>query len=92
MRARRLHELAAWLDEHVLAGKPEVRLSGAKPATQDAPRRWVDVARARHLAQGRSLRQLDVTIDAVDGPVARLGDEQEGLDAPDCIIRKGGAS
>jgi hypothetical protein len=86
LRARRLSELAAWLAAEVLGGRREVRLSEAELGAPDAPRRWLDVARARHLDFGRDLGRLGVGIEAREGK-ARLGGGAFGLEAPDCLVR-----
>jgi hypothetical protein len=91
LRARKLAELRRWLDEHVLKGAPEAHLSADPPKQPDAPRRWADVARARHLNRGRDLVRMDLSIDAASGET-RLGDEETALVAPDCVVRKGVAS
>lgn len=87
LRARRLAELARWIDDAVLRGAAEARLSAVELGASDSPRRWLDVARARHLDRGRDLARVGVTI-ADAGGEARLGDERVGLRAPDCIVKK----
>ena len=91
LRARRLAELRAWVDEVLLKGRREIRLGADPPNQPDAPRRWLDVARARHLNRSRDLVRIDVAIDAADGDT-RIGDAETGLVAPDCVVRKGIAS
>jgi len=84
LRQRRLADLRAWLEREVLMGKPSVRLAEASPVGPDAPRRWLDVARARHLDRGRDLSRLVVTISDADG-FALVGETAKLL-APDCIV------
>jgi hypothetical protein len=84
LRQRRLSDLRAWLEREVLKGMPSVRLAEAVPAGPDAPRRWLDVARARHLDRGRDLGRLAVTISDANG-FAMVG-ETEKLLAPDCVV------
>lgn len=86
LRARRLDDLRRWIERELLAGRSHVRLADAKLAFADAPRRWLDVARARHLDRGRDLARLGVAIDDEEGE-ARLGDDAIGLSAPDCTVR-----
>jgi hypothetical protein len=57
---------------------------------RDAARRWADVARARHLGRGRDLAALGIEISDAPG-VARLGDDAQGLEAPDCTLTRRGA-
>lgn len=85
LRARRLAELRGWIDEQILASRNEVRLSEASPAGDATPRRWLDVARARHLDRGRDLARIAVSIADVEGTVS-LGGAAQGLLAPDCIV------
>jgi hypothetical protein len=88
LRARRLAELGRWLDEELLGPAEEVLLSArALPAA--AARRWMDVARARHLGGGRDLRRLATRFEDAPGE-AILGDERHGLRASDCLIRRSG--
>jgi hypothetical protein len=87
LRARREALLADWLAREVLAGHEAVRLSERPPRGADAPRRWLDTARAMHLAGGRGLARLGVVVDAVAG-TARLGDDVTGLEAPDVTVRR----
>jgi len=91
LRARRLEDLRRWIDEAVLGGANEVRLADAGLATSDAPRRWLDVARAWHLDRGRDLLRLDLAIEPEAGEV-RIGEGAMGLVAPDCTLRRGPAT
>lgn len=85
LRARRLAELAAWLAQEVLRGGARIRISEFALEADEAPRRWLDVARARHLDHGRDLVALAVSL--VDAPgEARLGRAGRGLVAPDCVV------
>ena len=86
LRAKELAELRRWLAERLLAGAPHALLSQTELGGADDLRRWMDVARARHLAGGRNLRALGVAI-AGTGARARLGDDETGMDAPDCELR-----
>jgi hypothetical protein len=88
LRARRLADLRRWLEAAVLRGASEAVLSEAALTSPDAPRRWLDVARARHLDRGRDLARLGVAI-ADAGGEAELGDESAGLRAPNCVVKKG---
>jgi hypothetical protein len=86
LRGKRLAELARWVDTALLAEGDEVRLSGrALPAA--SLRRWMDVARAMHLGGGRDLARLPARFEPTPGQ-ALLGDDREGLLAPDCVIRR----
>jgi hypothetical protein len=85
LRAARDAELRAWLHETVLSARPSVRMSETSISSNDAPRRWLDVARARYLAGERGLVRLGVRIDEADG-TARLGSEMRGIQGPDCIV------
>ncbi len=85
LRARRLAELFDWLEREILGGRPEARLSHARPDGDDVARRWLDVARARHLDRGRDLVRIAVGVADAEG-TALLGDERHGLLAPDCIV------
>jgi hypothetical protein len=91
LRAARDAELRAWLHETVLAGRASVRLSETTISSSDAPRRWLDVARARYLADGRGLVRLGVTIEEADG-TAKVGVEMRGVEGPDSIVRDAGAT
>lgn len=90
LRAALLQALGAWIDDELLGGRDEGVLSELRPTAKDAPRRWLDVARARHLARGRPLARLGLTIEARKGR-AELGDDEVGLDAPDCLVRRQGS-
>lgn len=87
LRARRLADLAAWLDALVLAGRDEVRLSEAAIDGAEAPRRWLDVARARHLDRGRDVRRLPVSVEPRPG-IATLTGVGAALIAPDCVVSR----
>jgi hypothetical protein len=87
LRAKALAELAAWLEVRVLAGRARVRLAETDLAGGEELRRWMDVARARHLAGGKSVAPLGVVIEDT-GDRVRLGDDPCGLDAPDCAIEQ----
>lgn len=87
LRARRLAELGRWIEEAVLRGGSEARLSEVALVTAESPRRWLDVARARHLDRGRDLARVGVAIAEAEGE-ARIGDASAGLSAPDCIVKK----
>src|SRR5439155_24941060 len=86
LRARRLSDLREWIEATVLRGKNEVRLADAQLSGTSVPRRWLDVSRVRHLDRGRDLRWLGVAIESTSGEV-RIGDDREGICAPDCIVR-----
>jgi hypothetical protein len=90
LEARRLAELGDWIERAVLGGQAQVRLSEvAGGLGESAPRRLVDLARARHLSGGRKLARVGVTITAASGrAVVTAGDE--GLDAPDCEVARVG--
>jgi uncharacterized protein DUF2397 len=88
LRARREAELRRWLHQGILAESPSRLLSQASPTARDAPRRWLDVARARHLGGGRALSRLGAVISAHPGE-ARLGDAIVGLLAPDALVQRG---
>ncbi len=91
LRARRLDDLRRWIDEAVLRGEVQVRLGAAALVAPDAPRRWLDVARAWHLDRGRDLLRLDIAIAPESGEV-HVGDDATGLSASDCVVRRGPAS
>ncbi len=92
LAARRRAALGAWLGEVVLGGgEDRVQLSTRGLAGADAPRRWLDVARAWHLRGGKELAAVGVALVAVDldlGGEAIVGDESVGLAAPDCWIER----
>ncbi len=87
LRAQREALLAAWLADTLLATRAEVRLSEAPPQGPDAPRRWLDVARAQHLGSGRGLARLGVEVVAAPGRT-RVGSEAVGLEVPDAIVSR----
>ena len=87
LRAARLDELRRWVAAEVLGDEPRVRLAARGLAGADAPRRWMDVVRARHLGAGGAARALGVSLTEVDGR-AVVGDDRAGLDAPDCWIER----
>lgn len=87
LRAKALADLGRWLTERVLDGAETALLSQRQLTGDHELRRWMDVARARHLAGGRSLRALGVGLTDT-GSRAQLGDEHLGMDAPDCEIRR----
>jgi hypothetical protein len=78
--------LGAWLGA-LVGGAERVRLSVHAPAGDEAPRRWLDVARARHLGGGRDLAAVGFAIEAADGE-AVVGDATQGVAAPDCWIER----
>jgi hypothetical protein len=84
LRQRRLADLRLWLERELLKGSSSVRLSEAELSGPDAPRRWLDVARARLLDRGRALGRLAVTIADASG-TAIVGSTGKLL-APDCIV------
>ena len=86
LRARRLAELGSWVDVELLAGVDQVLLSTRALPVADV-RRWMEVARARHLSGGRDLARLPARFEAAPG-LATVGGEAEGLLAPDCSIRR----
>ena len=88
LRAKRAVELGVWLEEVVLRGELRVRLSELAPTGSEAPRCWLDVVRAQHLACGRELSPLGVGIEDTDGPPATLGTAEVGLEAPDCLVSR----
>jgi hypothetical protein len=69
----------------VLGGAGRVRLSQAGLDRKGDARRVMDVARAHHLAGGKSLAALELRIEPAAGR-ARIGQEGEGLDAPDAVL------
>ena len=85
LRAKALAELGRWVHARLLAGRGRVRLSAAGLDQAGDARRVMDVARARHLADGRHLAALDVRIEPAEGR-ARVGGAGDGLDAPDAAI------
>jgi hypothetical protein len=87
LRAKKLAELGEWLRSRVLGTGDAVALSRAGLADPADPRRWLDVARARHLGGGRALRTVGAAIYDRDGR-ARIGTDDVGLDAPDCTIER----
>jgi len=86
LAARRQAALGAWL-EALTGGVARVRLSALATADAEAPRRWLDVARASHLGGGRVLRQAGFAVEPADGEVV-LGDDRQGLAAPDGWITR----
>jgi hypothetical protein len=85
LRAKRLGELRAWLHRAVLGDRDRVRLSAIDSWDAGAPRRWLDVARARHLGGGVDARRIGAAFEAVKGTaVIDAGDDR--LEAPDCIV------
>ncbi|HKE19463.1 MAG TPA: DUF2397 family protein [Kofleriaceae bacterium] len=86
LRGKRLAELGRWLDVELLAGADQVRLSARALPAADL-RRWMEVARAMHLGGGRDLARLPARFEPAPGQ-AVMGDEREGLLAPDCLIRR----
>jgi hypothetical protein len=78
--------LGRWLAELVGEGE-RVRLGERAPAGPDAPRRWTDVARARHLSGGRDLDHVGFAITGAGGE-AVIGDSELGLAAPDSWIER----
>lgn len=86
LAARRRAQLGRWLDE--LLGEDErVQLSARPPAGAGAVRGWIDVARARHLGNGRMLEEIGIALVPADGQAA-IADEQGTLTAPDCWIER----
>jgi len=85
LRAKREAELRVWLETRLMQGHERVVLSRAELAEPEAPRRWLDVARAQLLAGGRGLSRLGVSIRAREG-TTRLGGADIGVEAPDCEI------
>lgn len=86
LRAARDAELAAWLRDRLLQGRSEVLLSTADVSGSEAPRRWLDVARARHLGRGKALDRLGVSVDDANG-TAIVGNDTIGLEAADAVVR-----
>jgi hypothetical protein len=86
LRARRLADLRAWVELDILAGRAHVLLSQATPLADDSARRWLDVARARHLDRARDLGKLAVEITEAPG-TASLGGVAHGMQAPDCEVK-----
>ena len=86
LRAKRLAELGHWIDAELLAGVDHVLLSARALPVADL-RRWMEVARARHLGGGRDLARLPARFEQAPG-VAVVGGEAEGLLVPDCSIRR----
>jgi hypothetical protein len=86
LAARRRAQLGRWLDE-LLGDDERVQLSARPPADAGAVRGWIDVARARHLGNGRTLGELGISIVPADGR-AEITDEQGTLTAPDCWIER----
>jgi hypothetical protein len=84
LAARRQALLGAWLAE-VTGGADRVQLSQLGLGRAEAPRRWLDVARAGHLGGGRALQAIGFGLEPAGGE-AILGDEHTGLAAPDCWI------
>ncbi len=86
---RRLAELDRWLGEEVAPGGGPVLLSEVAPLGPDAPRRFMEVARARWLAGGRDLRRIAWSVEEPGGPPVLLGDaDGEALLAPEARIRR----
>ncbi len=90
LRAKRLGELRAWLHSAVLGPRCPVRLSEVDGWHDGAPRRWIEVARARHLGgEGDARRKLAATFEPAEGTATietRGSASCDGLEAPDCII------
>jgi hypothetical protein len=87
LRAKRLGELRSWLVDAVFGEADRVRLSAIETWPPEAPRRWLDVARARHLGDGADARRrLEVVFEAAEG-TATITSGAEHLEAPDCIVR-----
>jgi hypothetical protein len=90
LRAKRERELGRWLDGRLPRGPGPHRLSGLGLSGVEAPRRWLDVARAHHLASGRVLQRIGFQIELLaDAAPANLGDGEVGLSAPDCEVLRG---
>ena len=89
LRAKREQALRHWLADEVLRSADAVRLSTLELASDDAPRRWLDVARARHLGGARGLARLGIRIESCDG-TARVGGDAMGMEAPDAAIERAG--
>ncbi len=86
LRAKALAALSSWLHDEVLAGRSKARWSEARLTAAVAPRRVMDVARARHLGGGKALRALEVRIEDAKGQTL-VGHEDSGqLRAPDAAI------
>ena len=86
LRGKRLAELGSWIDTDLLGEAHEVLLSARALPAADL-RRWMEVARVRHLGSGRNLARLPASFEASPG-VAVVGGDGEGLLAPDCSIRR----
>ena len=80
LAARRRAALGAWLAS-ITAGARQ-RVADLALHGPDDPRRWLDVARAAHLGNGRELRAAGFAFELEEGEV-RLGDDTCGLAAPD---------
>jgi hypothetical protein len=85
LRAKRLGELRSWLHTAVLGESDRARISEIERWEPGAPRRWLDVARARHLGGADALRRLDAVFEPAGG-VAAIESGPEGLEGPDCIV------
>ena len=86
LAARRRALLGSWLAD-LLGEEASLQLSARPPRGEDAPRRWLEVARARHLGGGRTLAEIGFAIAPRDGDVL-IGDAEVGLIAPDCTIER----
>lgn len=90
LAARRRQALGAWL-ARVVGDAARVRLSARGLASPDrptdAPRQWLDVARAWHLHGGKEVAAMGFAIVAEAGE-AIVGDGSVGLAAPDCTIER----
>ena len=64
---------------------PMAVLASREAETLRWGRRWLDVARARHLDRGRDLDRLGVSINDAAG-VAVVGGGTGKLLAPDCVV------
>ena len=86
LRGKRLAELGRWIDTGLLGEADQVLLSERALPAEDL-RRWMEVARALHLGGGRDAARLPADFEPAPGQ-AVLGDEDEGLLAPDYLIRR----
>ena len=91
LAARRRQALGGWLTE-MLGDDAQVRLSARGLAGPDAPRRWLDAARAWHLRAGKELAAMgfEITRETGEAIVAGTADarRETGLAAPDCTIQR----
>jgi len=85
LRARKLSELGRWVEETLLRGRPDVRLSELEIDSPDAPRRLLDLARSWHLGQGKDLRRMKLMLEDVPGRAAAVG-EGDSLELPDARL------